>query len=97
LDNVNVGGNIIKMDMKGIRIVGVFVWIRVKFIYERRENFHETSGCTKHENNLNTSTTIILSKMTTNHRFSYSHSDHLNSFNLISQTIVLKITLFLSL
>jgi hypothetical protein len=64
LDNVNVGGNIIKMDMKGIRIMGVFVWIRAKFIYERHENFHETSGCTKHENNLNILTNIILSKMT---------------------------------
>jgi hypothetical protein len=32
LDNVKAGGNIIKMDLKEIRIVDVFVWIRVKFI-----------------------------------------------------------------
>jgi hypothetical protein len=67
LVNVNVGGNIIKMDLKEIKIVGVFVWIRVEFIYERCENVHETSGCTKHENNLNISTTISPSKMTIGH------------------------------
>jgi hypothetical protein len=76
--------------MKEIRIVGVFVWIRVKFVYERCENFHETSGYAKHENNLNISTTISPCKMTTEHIFFYTHSDHLNCFNLISQTTVFK-------
>jgi len=59
-DNVNVGGNIIKMDLKEIRIVAVFVWIRVKFIYERSGNFCENSGCTKHENILNLSTSYTF-------------------------------------
>ena len=78
---------VIRMDLKEIRIVAAFVWIRVKFIYEFCENFHETSCCTKHENNLNISTTINPSKITTERIFSYTH---LNSFNLISQTTVLK-------
>ena len=68
----------------------VFVCIRVKFIYERCGNFLENSGCTKHENNLNLSTRISPSKMTTEHGFSYTHSDHLNRFSLISQTVVFK-------
>lgn len=90
LDNVNVGGNIIKMNLKEIRIVGVFVRIRVEFLYERRGNFRENSGCTKPENNLKLPTSINLSKMATEHRFSYTHSGHLDSFNLISQKIVFK-------
>jgi len=40
------------VDVKEIRIVGVFVWIRVKFIHGRCGNFRENSGSTKHENSL---------------------------------------------
>jgi hypothetical protein len=97
LDYVDLEENIIELDLKEMRIVGEFVWIRVNFIHELCETFHETSGFTTHENNLTRSATIDPSKITTGHKFSYILSDHLNSCNVTSQTTLLKITTCLSL